>query len=463
VADLIEEGGDPVAYIKAHAREPVEDGPATIEQMDKAHEDYHKARELTGGDEGEKKRKASNLRNMVNLINGMKLMDGFVAFNEFSLTPILMRPLPSLKHPPKHFVPRPWEEQDTLEFCMFLQSSQFGKATPGTAYDVMMAIAYQNRFHPVVAYLESHKWDGELRIHHWLETALGAESQTLEHAEYRSAVSRCVLIGAVARVYDPGAKVDTMLILEGQEGAKKSTAIRALCPKSEWFSETLPVNLGSKDAMEHLLGSWIIEMAELGQLKSTSRVEHMKAYLSTRVDKFRPPYGKSSITHPRECIFIGSTNDSEYLSKQPGNRRFWPVKIGEINVNWIVENRDQLWAEAVASYKAGDQWWLDNSVMTTARREQESREIEDSWEPIIRKQLDGVTSPITLADIMSSSLGLGILPKDQDTSSQMRVSRIVYNLGWRKRQRMIAGHKANYWHPPEGREPYLKLVKDEDE
>jgi len=173
-------------------------------------------------------------------------------------------------------------------------------------------------------YLLGLHWDGVPRIDRWLIDHLGAENNALNKA-----FGAKWLIGCVARVMRPGCKLDTALILEGRQGLMKSTALSTL--GSPWVTDHMP-DLGSKDAMEHLQGVWIIELAELSSL---SRVEagRIKAFLSTPSDRFRPSYGRATANHPRQCGFAGSINPggSGYLPDETGNRRFWCVKCA---VDW---------------------------------------------------------------------------------------------------------------------------------
>ena len=143
---------------------------------------------------------------------------------------------------------------------------------------------------------------------------------------YLEAVSRCFFIGAVARVMQPGCKVDNMLVLEGLQGALKSKLLRTLAVHDDWFSDSLPHSLEAKDARAHLAGKWIVELSELSQFRGSS-VETLKSFLSCQIDKFRPAYGRNEVSVPRQCIFVGSTNARTYLHDPTGNRRFWPMLL----------------------------------------------------------------------------------------------------------------------------------------
>jgi putative DNA primase/helicase len=185
-------------------------------------------------------------------------------------------------------------------------------------------------------------------------------------------------LSAVARVYRPGCKADCAVILEGPQGAGKSSALAALVPDPEWFADDI-ADLGCKDSAQDLRGKWIIELGELSAMRR-AEVERTKAFMSRAVDHYRPSYGRRSQDFPRQCVFAGTTNADAYLGDETGNRRFWPVKVGTIRLGALREVRDQLWGEAVAAFEAGEKWWLDAEVEAAAAEEQGERRIVDPWE-----------------------------------------------------------------------------------
>lgn len=468
VADLIEEGGDPSAYMKAHfsakpvdviaeaERQDEEDiqaglAPTSLEDIQRAHEAIK---------ETDEKKRQQNEVAMITKVLGMANMEAFVVYNEFAEKIILMKPIPSKsRKPPGSFKPTPITAEHDLQFLLFLQENGFPGATILKAQHVIAAIAYRHRFHPVRDYLEGLTWDGELRLHHWLETALHAERLTIEQDQYVQAVARCVLIGAVARIFRPGCKADSMMILEGVQGAGKSSVVRALCPDPDWFSENLPAITPHtvKEVQEHMLGVWLIEMPELTAMRK-SDVEHLKAFLTTTVDRYRIPYGTRTGDHPRQCSFIGTTNSTSYLTRADGNRRFWPVRvIGEIDVGWIEANRDQLWAEAAVAYFSEEIWWLKGDVSAYASEEQDSRRHVEPWLAHVGEALREMHAPVTVEAVL---LHIGVMKPDQNQANGMRVAEILKELGWESRRESIAGKRCWRWYPT--KEPHLRLV-DEDE
>ncbi|MCX6619995.1 MAG: virulence-associated E family protein, partial [Acidobacteria bacterium] len=182
------------------------------------------------------------------------------------------------------------------------------------------------------------------------------------------------------RIYQPGAKADCCLILEGPQGLKKSTALKTIA--GEWFTDEM-ADLGSKDAAMQTRGVWIIEIAELDSM-SRGDVGRIKAFMSRSTDRFRPPYGKRLIESPRQCTFSGSVNHSSYLRDETGGRRFWPVACTRILIDELARDRGQLWAEAVARYRSGSPWWLDSVQLNRlAEREQSDRYEGDPWDELI--------------------------------------------------------------------------------
>jgi predicted P-loop ATPase len=241
----------------------------------------------------------------------------------------------------------------------------------------VQTVAKESCFHPVRKSLDSLKWDGTKRIDGWLSLYLGVAP-----SPYVNAVGARWLISAVARIYEPVVKADCALILEGEQGLMKSTALKALA--EPWFTDEI-ADLGSKDAAMQTRGVWLIEIAELDSM-SRAEVSRIKSFISRSTDRFRPPYGKRLIESPRQCVFAGSVNHSTYLRDETGGRRFWPVTCTRILISELRRDRDQLWAEAVARFKQGEKWWLDTPELTfAAEQEQADRYEGDAWdEPIAR-------------------------------------------------------------------------------
>ena len=219
--------------------------------------------------------------------------------------------------------------------------------------DALELAMREAEFHPVRDYLNSLAWDGTPRINHLLYRAFGTPE-----TPYTTAVSRKWMTAAVARVMDPGCKFDCVPVLVGRQGIGKSTFASIL--SRGWFSDSL-VNMGSKDGYEVLRGSWVIELGELSSMKR-SDVESVKSFVAARVDKYRGAYERRAASCARQCVFIASTNETEFLKDRTGERRFWPVDAPKkLDRVWLSENVDQLWAEAYHNYKMGEFLDLDTA------------------------------------------------------------------------------------------------------
>jgi predicted P-loop ATPase len=237
--------------------------------------------------------------------------------------------------------------------------------------------AEDNSFHPVLDYLTALTWDETPRLDTWLINCAGAGD-----SEYTKAVSALVLMAAVKRVVEPGCKFDEMVVFEsGEQGLLKSTALRTLCPRDEWFSDDLPLNVDSKQVIERTLGKWIVEASDLSGM-SDSKVEHLKGMLSRQVDgPVRMAYARKPKEQPRQFVIVGTTNSHSYLTDSTGNRRFWPVRLGRpFDIAWIRKNRDQLWAEAYSRVRDGESIRMSPKLYPDAELQQERRRIGDGWE-----------------------------------------------------------------------------------
>lgn len=302
---------------------------------------------------------------------------GRIAFNEFTLRDCL------LLEPPwgraykarKPFVPgQPWTDRDDTRATQYLAKVHGVRLNPSQIKDALGVAAECNAFHPVRDYFDGLVWDGVPRLSKWLHVYFGATD-----TEYHSAVGTWWMISAPARIYKPGCQVDHTMILEGKQGKGKSQGLKALA-SAAWFADDLP-DISSKDAKLQLRGKLIVEFSELAALKK-SDVTDMKKFLTMQVDNVRAPYDRRDVSTPRQNIFAGTTNDGRYLRDETGNRRFWPVKCdGKIDVSGITRDRDQLWAEAVHRYKAGELWWpTDAKMVDEIESQQEARRAELPWE-----------------------------------------------------------------------------------
>jgi predicted P-loop ATPase len=298
---------------------------------------------------------------------------GVLGFNEFSLYTVTKKPAPWQQSSGGN-----WSDYDDSRAAEWLQ--HFGiLVSSKVAGEAAQTVAHENRFHPVRDYLQSLQWDQKSRIDTWLTTYL-----SIPNTSYSRAVGRRWLISGVARILRPGCQVDHTLLIEGSQGAKKSSALRALVG-DEWFTDHIS-DLGSKDSRIELHGKWVIEMSELQAVKGKA-LETVKAFLTARIDHFRAPWDRRASDHPRSCIFAGSTNSETPLTDETGNRRFWPVRCGELGIDQ--RDRDQLWAEAYKCYQGGSVWWLETRELDAlARQEQDERYDPGVWDEVILQWID---------------------------------------------------------------------------
>jgi energy-coupling factor transporter ATP-binding protein EcfA2 len=315
--------------------------------------------------------------------------------------------------------------------------------------DAVSAVARHRQFHPVRETLNRLAHDGGQRLDSWLVRLAGAED-----TPYTRAVGRKFLLQMVARVMEPGCKADHTLVLIGPQGAGKSALCRLLAGAA-YFTDTLPAITGGKDVMEHLQGVWLAELAELAPSRK-SEAEDLKAFLTGTVDRFRVAYGKRTESFPRQNVFVGTTNDDEFLRDSTGGRRFWPVHVGKIDLDGLAAERDQLFAEAVAAYRAGESWWMEAAFEEAhARPMQDAARVRDSWaEDVVtwlnkpvRRDLgfDGpgeIRAEVTASEVMAEALGL--TSGQQTMAIQKRVADVLKGLGW------VKGHtrRGNVWKRP---------------
>lgn len=368
---------------------------------------------------------------------------GLTAFNEFKGQPVLRRAPPRFEDEASELpgpYPRPISTEDvtlTLGYFQRLWAPRFSRPVVDGA---MMAAARHNPFHPVRDWLATLAWDGKERIDGWLSLAFGCPDDA-----YHAAVGSKFLVAAVRRVRRPGCKFDSMLILEGDQDLGKSRACKALFGE-EWFSDSLPHDLGSRDAAMALLGVWGLEIAELEALLRTES-EPTKAFLSRSIDRYRAPWGKAFQEHPRQGVLVGTTNQTDYLRDSTGNRRYWPVRCQRSEADWVAEVRDQLWAEAAAREAEGEPLWLDDTLIRTqAIAVQAERLHEDSWTQGVEEWLVG-RSETTVAAVLQHGVGM---PRERmDKRHEMRAAAVLRSLGWVRVTSWNGGKSVKMWARPQ--------------
>ena len=319
----------------------------------------------------------------------------------------------------------------------------------------IQAAAKHNIIHPVREYFESLRWDDVPRTHTWLIDYFHAEDSTKDKA-YIRAIGKRWLIAMVARIYRPGCLVDTFPILEGPQGIFKSSALRLLAIKDEWYTDQL-TKITDRDTAYEIAGVLIVEIAEMDAIRRVSEGA-TKSFISKRNDRFRPPWGKHPVNFPRQCTFAGTINPPAggYLTDPTGARRFWPFKCkGDIDLNGLKQACDQLFAEAVCLLKANHPWRLETpDLMKLAVDEQDARFKADLLEQPIREWL-GDREALGVAEVIVAFFGP---EKLSDQKLQNRVQKIITNAGYTDPYRPRKPDEAHprprmYRKPPEIKKP----------
>lgn len=304
------------------------------------------------------------------------------------------------------------------------------------------AFAEQDVRHELKDYLNSLKWDGEPRIETFFSDYLGAKESETNNPTYTAWASKNFWISMVARAYKPGEKVDTMVVLEGPQGAYKSTALSIIGGK--WFSECHEKVEGNKDFYLALQGYLIVEMSEMESFNK-AETSAVKRAISRQVDPVRVPYGRNVENFPRACVLVGTTNHSEILRDPTGSRRFWPIKVGKIDIESIKRDRDQLFAETVHRFRAGETWW-EMPPNETAEAHENYR-VVDEWENLVRAWLDEPAQKLkemfTMWEVASGALEM---EKDLfDQGKQNRLGACLNKLGLERKIKKIDGKSQRRW------------------
>lgn len=349
------------------------------EAMAEAHEEYDTSwtKELDVNTKGEYENSANNL----NIIfEKDQFLKGVFKLNIFDNKRYVTRSLP-------------WRKVDTIEPLRDVDYSGvrnyiecvYGIVSSQKVDDALALELERKKFHPVREYLQAQKWDGIERVNTLLIDYFGAEDNA-----YTRAAIRKMLCAAAARVFEPGVKFDTALILVGDQGTYKSTFVKKL--GMDWFSDTFTTVQG-KESFEQIQGAWLIEMAELSGLKK-AEVESIKHYISKRDDMFRPAYGRTVETYKRQCVFFGTTNNKDFLRDPTGNRRFMPIDVRPEYITKSVADDltqkevDQIWAEAYQLYLAKEPLYLVGDEDIIAKIEQHKHSEMDERKGIIEEYLN---------------------------------------------------------------------------
>jgi predicted P-loop ATPase len=303
------------------------------------------------------------------------------------------------------------------------------------ASDIVVMCARENTYSPVKEYLNSLAGKERINLESLAERYFGTQDP------FHGILLKRTLIAAVARAFKPGCKVDTMCILQGAQGDFKSTFWQGLAGEA-WFTDNLS-EASEKDEKLKLRRYWILEFSEFETVYKRKDVEQLKAFLSSRIDSLRRPYGRSLEDFPRTSIFVGSTNRQEFLNDPTGGRRFWVIPVNQtIPIQTLEEERDRIWAAAVAAYKSGEQWWLTREEDKLLEEANKGWQSSDTWEVAVLNYLQN-KSICTVSELFTHAIQIELAK--QGKAEQMRLSDILRRNGWARSKKRIEGKSQWSW------------------
>lgn len=325
-----------------------------------------------------------------------------------------------------------WTDDLTTKTTRWFQGSfRLANLNSERVHEAVQSVARGAPRNALKTWLESLQWDGTPRLHEALSRGFGAAQN-----EYTQKVGECWFISLAARGLKPGCKVDNMPVFEGGQGIGKSSALATI--GGEYFGECHE-DIGSKDFVLGLRGKLLVEIAEMHAFGKAD-VNKLKGIITAQVDRIRPPYGRSTQDFPRGVVFAGTTNRDDWQQDDTGGRRFWPVWCSVINLSWLRDNREQLFAEAVARFKAGESWWC---VPTAAAAEEaDRRRPEDPWSDVLREYMDTGRTYSTRALLRDA---LDIEPKDYSPRLAARLAALLKVQGWISGNVRTLQGKARLW------------------
>ncbi len=331
---------------------------------------------------------------------------------------------------------QPWTIMtDAFENAEWLRLTEYGCDMPTMFFHACVVDeAHRNSFDPGLAYLNSLAWDGQHRLDSFFIRNGGAPDTPITRA-----MTRAFFIGGVKRLREPGCKFDLVLLLDGGQGKGKSHAIESLCPSPEWHCDSLEVGADPKVTIEQTAGKWIVELAEMAGM-GRREVERVKAFITRRVDRARPAYGRQAIDVPRRFVFFATVNSDasgQIFGDVTGNRRWLPIEITQpIDCTVVASERDQLWAEAAQAEAKGELPFLSGDMVDLARDAQDARTVEDPWGDILADLTLGAPAAISVSDAWSK-----VAPdvNRRDAHAGRRIANAMARLGYVKSTRTFNG------------------------
>jgi predicted P-loop ATPase len=331
----------------------------------------------------------STINNALLIIRGDPLLRGRMGLSELDGRRYVRKTLPwDAENGSKRTYPDLWNDSDDAGLRLYL-SRVWGISGRAIIDDALSVAMLQATFHPVREYLKGLTWDGVERVDTLLVRTLLAEDTALTRS-----VTRKWMVAACKRVFEPGCKFDTMLVLVSPtQGSGKSMFGDTLAGSATgWFMDDIK-SIESKDSLQSLRGKWIVEMGEMAATRKSTN-EAIKQFIACRTDSYRASYERYTRDYPRQCVFIGSTNTTEFILDETGGRRFWPVEVyatpedAAVRIRRLAEERDQLWAEAMHYYRQGEKTYLEGDLLTEVLKVQEHNTQTDEWQGWIQAYLD---------------------------------------------------------------------------
>jgi predicted P-loop ATPase len=369
------------------------------------------------------------LSNLILYLQHHPQWQGVLAFDTFNVRVVIRRPPPWNEEA----LDTPWTDHHESLARVWFQREDIN-AGLGDVGRAVQAAARSTSFHPVREYLDGLEWDRVPRLDTWLIKYWGAAD-----TPYIRAIGPRFMISAIARIYRPGCQADYTPIFEGPQGRLKSVALRTLAGEP-WFTDRMS-HITSKDAAQEMAGVWLVEIAEMDALMRASS-SATKSFLTRRFDRFRPPYGKHLIKVQRQCVFAGTINPpiGGYLKDPTGARRFWPIACRDtIDRDGIERDRDQLWAESVVRFKAGEAWWLETPELEAlAAAEQALRFKGDIWDEPVKRWI-GRCNDVSISEVSKGALMI----KEPSHADEIRIVAILKKLGFEKYRSRQGSQRSN--------------------
>jgi len=336
---------------------------------------------------------------------------------------------------------KPITDGDEYDIHLWLSMLYGLHLEPRSINGAVEKVAREDAYHPVRDYFDGLEHDGGARVAGLLVDYLGALDTPLNRE-----LGKRWAIACVARVYEPGCQCDATLTLQGKQGARKSSAFRVLAIRDEWFSDSA-VDFRSRDSYLALQGTFILEFSEMDSLRRADQ-EAAKAWLTSRHDKYRPPYGRRMVTVPRSNVTVATTNSVEFLGDPTGSRRIWPVTVGHIDLDKLISDRDQLWAEARALYMAGERWHLDTTEEVALATYSQRFAHQDAWAEATAHWLAGSAS--FEFGVKEALNGIGVETERMTRGDAIRMAKILQQLGCEKtgERKRVNGVRCYPWRKP---------------